>query len=142
MTITIPTGSLMESALNGEQQLDALAEHEVLATAATALLHAVAEAGGVAVRPVGRGGALIVGAASMMSHGSLLHSPEGTPAEETSKIMVVIAVAVGHGVVERAVNQARQSGADWVGVWVWRGSPTLNCDGITADHVAVDGLLN
>jgi hypothetical protein len=142
MTVTIPTGSLMESALSGQACLDGLTEHDVLTSAASALLDAVAAAGDVAVRPVGRGGALIVGAASMLSRGSLRHAPQGTPADGWSKILIVEAVAVGHGGVERAVSQARQLGADWVGAWVWRGSASLNCDGMAADHVVVEGQLN
>ncbi|QWC86419.1 hypothetical protein KLP28_06985 [Nocardioidaceae bacterium] len=142
MTVTIPAGSLMESALLGAHHADALTDHDVLTSAAAALLDAVASAGDVAVRPVGRQGALIVGAASVMSKGALQHAAPGTMQQRHTKVMVVDAVAVGHGVVERAVREVRLAGADWVAAWVWRASPRLNQEAIEADHVDVNGLLD
>lgn len=141
MSVTVPAGSLMGSALSAEGTLSALADHGELVGAAQEMLEAVSAAGHVGVQPVGRGGSLIVGAASVLGGTAIRHVPLGDVGPECGKVLLIEAVAVGHGVVDHAVRRARRSGAEWVGVWVWRAGPNLAIDRMGADLVDVGGLI-
>lgn len=135
MTIAVPRGSLMEASLAGQRVEATLADLEVLVGAARELCRAVSEMGNPSVLATGRAASLIVGAAAMSSQGGVRPAVLPSSGGTDRKVVIVEAVAVGKSVIEGAASQARRSGADWIGVWVWRAGARMSERRISADEV-------
>lgn len=135
MTVTVPRGSLMEASLSGQSAEASLADPGVLEDAAQALAQAVSELGCLPVLPVGKTAALLVGAASIFSRGSVRLAVLPSAGGADTRVLAVEAVAVGETALESAVALARRGGADWVGAWLWHASLRMSEDRIGADEV-------
>lgn len=137
--VTIPRGSLMEASLAGQCVEASLADPVVLADAAHALMEAVASMGNIPVSPVGRTAALLVGAATISSGGSVRQAVLPSSGGSDRKMLAVQAVAVGEAALEQAVVQARRDGAEWVGAWIWDASSRMSEERLSADEVSFGG---
>lgn len=112
-------GTIAGAVLRGQASLASLGTLAGLRNAAEALVAATAASGApVLVQASPEAGAL-VGAAVMLGGGAV-RAATAAEGAAVGKVMVVEAVAVSGLAVRRRVQELRASGADWVGVFVWR----------------------